>query len=131
MGWWSRFKEGFKRAFAIGYKEELTEAEQAVLEKIAARIRRRGLELPAVLFLESTRPLNVLGSQVLFGLKPFAELVTDGPDYDAFAQALEKRVSVDILIRLLERPKAHVGEGTGGDPRHGLRQHDHQGDSRP
>ncbi|HLG42316.1 MAG TPA: hypothetical protein VI643_03040 [Planctomycetota bacterium] len=102
MTWWSKFKAGFKHAFAIGVKEELTSEERAVLEKVAARIRARGLQLPAVVFLESARPLNMLGSQVMIGLQPFVELVASTGDYDALASALEKRISIDILMRLLE-----------------------------
>jgi len=100
--WWTRFKAGFRHAFAIGIKEELTPDERAVLEKVAAKIRARGLQLPAVVFLESTRPLNMLGAQVLIGLQPFVELVASTADYDALAAALEKRISIDILMRLLE-----------------------------
>jgi hypothetical protein len=109
VSWWSRFKAGFKHAFAIGVKEELTPEERAVIEKVAARIRARGLELPAVVFLESTRPLNMLGSQIMVGLQPFVDLVASTADYDALASALEKRVSIDILMRLLEAPKTDGG----------------------
>ncbi len=102
MTWWSKFKAGFKHAFAIGVKEELTPEERAVLDKVAAKIKARGLQLPAVVFLESTRPLNMLGSQVMIGLQPFVELVASTADYDALASALEKRISIDILMRLLD-----------------------------
>jgi hypothetical protein len=110
--WWTRFKAGFRHAFALGVKEELAPEETAVLEKIADRIRRRGLALPAVVFLESTRPLNMLGSQVMIGLQPFVEIVASTGDYETLAAALEKRVSIDILIRLLEAEKPDAGERT-------------------
>ena len=103
MGMWTRFKDGFKHAFAIGVEEELTDEEHKVLEKITNKVKKKRLVLPAVIFLESTRPLNLLGSQVLVGLKPFVELVTDTADYDTLTTALEKRVSIDTMIGLLEK----------------------------
>lgn len=110
--WWTRFKAGFRHAFALGVKEELTPRETALLEKIAEGIRRRGLQLPALLFLESTRPLNMLGSQVMIGLQPFVEIVISTAEYETLAAALEKRISIDILIRLLETEKPDAGERT-------------------
>lgn len=109
-GRWDRFKSAFRRAFSVA-PEPLTPAEQALLEKIAHKIRARGLEAPAILFLESVRPLNMVGSQVMIGLQPFVELAANPADYELLTQALEKRPSIDILIRLLENPPSKPDAG--------------------
>jgi hypothetical protein len=107
---WRRFKAALRRAFSVE-PEPLTPEEQALLEKIAAKIRARGLETPAVLFLESVRPLNMVGAQVMIGLQPFVELAANPADYERLTQALEKRPSIDILIRLLEKPPSQPDAG--------------------
>ena len=52
--------------------DEIPEDEQeALLTKVATEIVRRRLTVPAILFLETCKPLNFIGSQMLIALKPF------------------------------------------------------------
>ena len=83
--------------------EDIPESEQrALLEKVATWIVRRGLTTPAILFLETGKPLNFLGSQLLIGLGPFVQAIFKGDAYQKFALILEKDANVELLIELIE-----------------------------
>ena len=72
------------------------------LEKVATWIVRRGLTTPAILFLETGKPLNFLGSQLLIGFSPFIQAIFKGNEYQKFALVLEKDANVELLIELIE-----------------------------
>ena len=83
--------------------EDIPESEQrALLEKVASWIVRRGLTTPAILFLETGKPLNFLGCQLLIGFSPFIQAVFKGDEYQKFALILEKDANVELLIELIE-----------------------------
>ena len=83
--------------------EDIPESEQrALLEKVATWIVRRGLTTPAILFLETSKPLNFLGSQLLIGFSPFIQAIFKGDEYQKFALILEKDANVELLIELIE-----------------------------
>ena len=69
--------------------------------------------MPASIFIQSARPLNMVGSQLMVGLQPFVEMVTSATDWERLAQALEKRPSIDFLTENLEREEASIGAGNG------------------
>jgi hypothetical protein len=75
----------------------------ALLDKLARLVVSRGMAAPALLFLESVGPLNFLGSQVLHGLKPFLELVSDPKDVERLALVLERRESVEQFVSLIQK----------------------------
>ena len=76
-------------------------AERAAIEPLLAEVRRRGLAVPAVLFLESVAPLNGVGAQALHFLQPFATAVLDPVRYAALARFLERRGSVAWMVEEL------------------------------
>ena len=80
-----------------------TEAQQEVLHRLAKQIVRLDLGVVAVLFIESARPLNFVGSQLLHFLTPFVHVFGRFPDYDTLATLLEDRRCVDELLRAIER----------------------------
>ena len=83
--------------------EDIPESEQrALLEKVATWIVRRGLTTPAILFLETGKPLNFLGSQLLIGFSPFIQAIFKGDEYQKFALIIEKDANVELLIELIE-----------------------------
>lgn len=90
-------------AFALAPIESTFAPEDiTLLAKVARLITRRGMALPALLFLESLGPLNFLGSQILQGLRPFLELVCDATEMERLASVLERRDSVERLIALIQ-----------------------------
>lgn len=78
------------------------EADAALLDAIAGRIVRMGLAVPAVFFLESSKPLSFIGSQALVFFEPFVKAFLDLKSYDRFAALMEDRANVEKLIRRIE-----------------------------
>lgn len=84
--------------------EDIPEAEQrALLERAATWIVRRGLTTPAIIALETCKPLNFLGSQFLIAFSPFVQAMFKGEDYHKFALVLEKDANVELFIQLIEQ----------------------------
>jgi len=100
---WGKLRKEFVHAFALApHESPFAPEELALLEKVARLITRRGMALPALLFLESLGPLNFLGSQVLHGLRPFLELVCEATEMERLALILERRDSVPRLMAIIQ-----------------------------
>jgi len=80
----------------------LPEEETAVLEKVARKVVDKGMTVPAILFLESVKPLNFIGAQALVFFEPMVQSIFNIRDYDTFRSALEKRPSIEIMIQKIE-----------------------------
>jgi hypothetical protein len=93
-----------KHAFAIEPEGpvEPTEAQRAIIDRICRQVHARGLETPALIFLESVRPLNYVSSQTLHFFAPVLSAVADAKACQEFADFLEHRGSVDYLCRHIE-----------------------------
>ena len=84
--------------------DDIPEDEQhALLEKLAQWIVRRNLTTPAILFLETGKPLNFLGSQLLIAFSPFVQAFFKGEKYHKLALILEKDENVELLLQLIEQ----------------------------
>jgi hypothetical protein len=93
---------GFKHAFATeGVK--LEDSDTALIKKLADFVVKRDMSVPAVMFLESVRPLNFIGSQSMVFFKPMLSRFFSKYEYDKIANILEKREVVDLLIREIEQ----------------------------
>jgi hypothetical protein len=94
--------DGFKHAFATeGAK--LEDCDTALISKLADFVVRRNMSVPAVMFLESVRPLNYVGSQTMVFFKPILSRFFTREEYDKLATILEKREVIDLLIKEIER----------------------------
>ena len=77
--------------------------DRAFLDEIADAIARRRLISPALFFLESSKPLNFVASQLLVFLRPFIGMWWDRPaTWDRLQRLLEQRASIELLVRRLE-----------------------------
>ena len=84
--------------------DEIPEDEQeALLTKVATEIVRRRLTVPAILFLETYKPLNFIGSQMLIMLNPFVTSIFNTAEYQKFALIIEKDANVELLTQLIEK----------------------------
>ncbi len=84
--------------------DDIPEDEQHVLlERLAQWIVRRNLTTPAILFLETGKPLNFLGSQLLIAFSPFVQAFFKGDRYHKIALILEKDENVELLLQLIEQ----------------------------
>ncbi len=88
---------------ATRLEAELTDDDRRMLDDLADGIATRKLTPAAVFFLESVKPLGWVGSQLLLFLRPIVTLVWHDPlRWDRVQKILEKRGSVELLLRRLE-----------------------------
>jgi hypothetical protein len=83
-------------------RELLPEEQQAVLDKLAHQVVKRGMTVPAIIFLESIKPLNFIASQAMVFFEPIIQTIFDFRDYDNLRLALERRESLEILLCKIE-----------------------------
>jgi hypothetical protein len=84
-------------------EKELTPEERELIRRIAQKIVDRGMTVPAILFLESVKPLNYIGSQVLVFMEPFMHAILKSVnDYNLFRRMMEKRDNVERLLQKIE-----------------------------
>ena len=99
--WWRRFRKSWANAFSPS-QGPLTAEDRALLNKIADAVIRRGMETPAILFLQSVRPLNGLGSQAMVFLRPFLTGLLKETTYDQVTAILERREGMQALVEAIE-----------------------------
>ncbi|MEA1972434.1 MAG: hypothetical protein U9N34_03950 [Candidatus Cloacimonadota bacterium] len=80
------------------------EREKAIekIEKMARYIVERRMAAPALMTIESLKPLNFLGNQVLVFLAPFAELIFNSKEYQEFAALIEQDEYIEILLNRID-----------------------------
>ena len=85
--------------------------EQDPISGIARRIVKLGLATPAILFIDSLKPLGFVAGQFLRVVGPAASLFTRPGTVDALADTLEERSGADTLVREIERLTAEEEHG--------------------
>ncbi len=106
-----RFREFFRKAFAIEpdetqlYADEdiPLERKRALLEKLAQEIVDRRLAVPAILFLETVKPLSFLGSQALIFIEPIVQSIFSFKSYREVTLMMENRENVELLMQEIEQ----------------------------
>ena len=78
------------------------DAAAAAVDRLARFIVRFGFTTPAILTLESLRPLSFVGSQMMHLLSPSITAFLTGPEWDAIAHLLEDRRGLDYLLERIE-----------------------------
>ena len=96
-----RLRRGWAHAFALDSGEPLSEEERALIERLARLVVRRRMAAPALMALESTRPLSFMGSQVLAFAGPMLKLAFSPTEYDRLQGLLERRRSIDWIIEAI------------------------------
>lgn len=108
----SKVLQFLRHAFAVHDGEAKPgEAELAAAEQVCKAIWRRRMTVPALVFLESVRPLNYVSAQMMHFFAPFATAAMDASSYEAFARFLERRQSIDWMCRRLEELERQPGLG--------------------
>jgi hypothetical protein len=98
-----RLAEVLRHAFAIPDPEELTDLDKAQLNRVCEEIVRRRLAGVAIIFLESARPMNFVGAQLLHFLHPLLSGVITPLELDKLGYIIQKRSSIPYLIECIER----------------------------
>lgn len=86
------------------YATELSpERAEYLIEKLAQWIVNHRLETPAIMFLESMKPLSFIGSQMwlMYGV-PMLGIVVDEHQTSEFGLLFEDRKNIEALIRKIE-----------------------------
>jgi hypothetical protein len=94
----------FRHAFALDPPgpAEPTEAERPIVDRVCHEVVRRHLTVPAVAFLEMSRPLNYLAANAIHFFSPLLSVLVTGDEHRRFAEFLERRGSIDHLCRRIE-----------------------------
>ncbi len=90
-----------------GAKEETKGKERSeILDRFARKVVERRLSAPAILFLESTKPLSFLGNQTMVFFQPIVQSIFTFKSYDDIMLLLEDRENVECLLRRIEELEA-------------------------
>lgn len=109
----------FRHAFAVDKYDEdsLSEEDRAILVKVATRIHQKKMTAATILWVESHRNLNFIGSQLMVFSQPLFDMThplfnavlnrfgihIPPEDFPILARALEKRYSIEYFVQQLER----------------------------
>lgn len=91
-------------------KPPIPEEEDRVLEKIAKKVVMWRMTTPAIMFLESVKPLNYIGAQTMVFFEPIVQTIFSFKDYDTFRIAMERRENVENLLQKIEKHDAVLYE---------------------
>ena len=80
----------------------ITAEDRALLERVAKRIVELRLEVPAILTLETTRPLSFVAGQAMAFFEPLITTLLPLPEYRRFASLIERREVLDELVPMIE-----------------------------
>ena len=78
-------------------------SEQELIQAFAQKIFERGMTVPAILFLEMVKYASFIGSQMLVFFGPVITAFIRSEPYYNFAELLEDRKNVEMLITELEK----------------------------
>ena len=89
--------------------DELTEEEETqIIEKIAETIKQYKMEGPAIILLETSKPVSFIGSQLgRVYLAPILPLLKEelGIPGEKILLVFEKRENIERLLQLVEKSK--------------------------
>ena len=93
----------FEELQADQLEQAITDQDRAMLDKLADALAKRRLTSAALFFLESSKPMGFLGSQMMLVFRPFIAMAWPEPTtWDRVQRMLEKRGAVELLLRRLE-----------------------------
>jgi hypothetical protein len=88
---------------------EVAEEDAALLDRLAVRLVELRLETPAILALESARPLSFVAGQAMIFLEPIVQSLFRLPEYRRFASLVERRECLAVLVDRIELRAAERG----------------------
>ena len=82
--------------------EPLDDRDRELLERLARRIAELRLETPAILALETARPVSLVAGQALVFFEPFVQALFRLGDYRRWAALVERREALAALVANIE-----------------------------
>ena len=101
----TRLRQWLRHAFKVEKESDFApdEKDRALIDTVCREVVKRGMATPAILFLESPRPLNYIGSQTMTFFEPVMHAVLRHPEaWNRFAAILEHRGSVEFICRRID-----------------------------
>ena len=77
--------------------------EKKILSKFAYKIVNKGMTVPALFFLESTKYISFIGSQLLVFFGPIITSFVNSEKYYNISELLENRKNIEFLLNEIER----------------------------
>ncbi len=102
MSLFKGFFDSNKAPAAVPEKKPIPPEEDAVMEKLAVKVVEWKMAVPAILFLESVKPLNYIGAQAMVFFEPIVQSVFTFKDYSNLRVAMERRENVENLLQKIE-----------------------------
>ena len=88
---------------------DITHEQQQAVARLVRIIQKFGLTTPAILFLESMRPLSFVGSQFMHVMSPAVATLLPVAEWDHLARLLEDRRGLEYIIAKIEaNPRAET-----------------------
>lgn len=84
------------------FGDGMSEEDLAFLDRLAGWIAERRMATPAVLFLESVKPMSFVGSQAMVFFEPVVKAFVTGHGYTRFATLMERRENMEIFLQRIE-----------------------------
>jgi hypothetical protein len=81
-----------------------------IMDRFAHKIIDWRMTAPAILFLESAKPLSFLGNQALIFFQPMVQSIFNFKTYDEVVEILEDRDNLEYLLSRLEQLEADRAE---------------------
>jgi len=83
--------------------DAIAPADRELIERLAGRVVELRLDVPAVVTLETSKPLSLLAGQTLTFFEPMVQAMFNFPDYRRFAALIERREVLEALTEAIER----------------------------
>lgn len=91
------------------FAEELQEDELALFDRLAVEIVERQMVVPALMILESFKPFNWIGSQLMLLLEPISVYMFNIKELQTLRRALQKRNAMEEFAKKIEKADSEFG----------------------
>ena len=85
-------------------------SDKSIISKFAKKIVDRGLSVPAIFLLESTKYISFIAGQILIFLGPILTFFVNDKKYYQFIKLIEKKENVEFLIVQIEKTNASMSK---------------------
>jgi len=86
----------------VSHTEIPKERKEELMRKLAKGVVDRRMAVPAIMFLESIKPMNFLASQVMVFFEPVILSLFTVANYREISLVLEERDAVENIIKFIE-----------------------------
>ena len=84
--------------------------DKLIISEFAEKIVNRGLSVPVIFLLESTKYISFIAGQTLIFLGPILTFFVNDKKYYQFIELIEKKENVEFLIVQIEKTNASMSK---------------------